>query len=36
MHKIRSVIGKWDGLYLLNGMVDYHEAYVEKATRKRV
>lgn len=36
MHKIRAVMGKRDGLYLLKGMVEYDEAYVEKATRKRV
>ncbi|QYH40537.1 IS1595 family transposase [Algoriphagus sp. NBT04N3] len=36
MHKIRVVMGKRDGLYLLKGMVEYDEAYVEKATRKRV
>lgn len=36
MHKIRAVMGKRDSLYLLKGMVEYDEAYVEKATRKRV
>jgi len=36
MHKIRAVMGKRDDLYLLKGMVEYDEAYVEKATRKEV
>lgn len=36
MHKIRSVMGKRDDLYLLKGMVEYDEAYVEKATRKKI
>lgn len=36
MHKIRSVMGKRDNLYLLKGMVEYDEAYVEKATREEV
>tara|TARA_R110002020_G_C16129661_1_gene761026 strand:+ start:109 stop:1035 length:927 start_codon:yes stop_codon:yes gene_type:complete len=36
MHKIRAVMGKRDDLYLLQGMVEYDEAYVEKATRKKV
>lgn len=36
MHKIRVVMGKRDDLYLLKGMVEYDEAYVEKATRKVV
>ncbi|PZX61196.1 transposase-like zinc ribbon protein [Algoriphagus ratkowskyi] len=34
MHKIRTVMGKRDDLYFLNGMVEYDEAYVEKATKK--
>ena len=34
MHKIRTVMGKRDDLYLLKGMVEYDEAYVEKATNK--
>jgi hypothetical protein len=34
MHKIRTVMGKQDDLYFLNGMVEYDEAYVEKATKK--
>lgn len=34
MHKIRAVMGKRDDLYFLNGMVEYDEAYVEKATKK--
>lgn len=36
MHKIRTVMGKRDDLYLLKGMVEYDEAYVEKATKKVV
>lgn len=36
MHKIRTVMGKRDGLYLLKGMVEYDEAYVEKATKKAI
>ena len=36
MHKIRTVMGKRDDLYLLNGMVEYDEAYVEKATKRMV
>ncbi|MFD2034953.1 IS1595 family transposase [Belliella marina] len=31
MHKIRSVMGKRDSAYMLKGMVEYDEAYVEKA-----
>ena len=31
MHKIRSVMGKRDSSYMLKGMVEYDEAYVEKA-----
>ena len=34
MHKIRTVMSKRDDLYLLKGMVEYDEAYVEKATKK--
>ncbi|QDH77854.1 IS1595 family transposase [Echinicola soli] len=34
MHKIRSVMGKRDGIYMLKGMVEYDEAYVETATSK--
>ena len=34
MHKIRTVMGKRDDLYLLKGMVEYDEAYVEKATKR--
>ncbi len=29
-------MGKRDNMYLLRGMVEYDEAYVEKATRKAV
>lgn len=36
MHKIRTVMGKRDNMYLLKGMVEYDEAYVEKATKKAV
>jgi len=36
MHKIRTVMGKRDDLYLLKGMVEYDEAYVEKATKRMV
>ena len=36
MHKIRAVMGQRDDLCLLKGMVEYDEAYVEKATRKEV
>ena len=36
MHKIRVIMGKRDDLYLLKGMVEYDEAYVEKATKKVV
>jgi hypothetical protein len=36
MHKIRTVVGKRDDLYLLKGMVEYDEAYVEKATKRMV
>ncbi|MFC3414100.1 IS1595-like element ISAhi1 family transposase [Algoriphagus hitonicola] len=36
MHKIRAIMGKRDDLYLLKGMVEYDEAYVEKATKKVV
>lgn len=36
MHKIRKVMGQRDDLYLLKGMVEYDEAYVEKATRKEI
>ncbi|GHB37460.1 hypothetical protein GCM10008106_18350 [Mongoliitalea lutea] len=36
MHNIRGVMGKRDDLYLTKGMVEYDEAYVEKATRKEV
>lgn len=31
MHKIRTVMGKRDDSYMLKGMVEYDEAYVEKA-----
>lgn len=31
MHKIRAVMGKRDSTYMLKGMVEYDEAYVEKA-----
>jgi hypothetical protein len=31
MHKIRFVMGKRDSSYMLKGMVEYDEAYVEKA-----
>lgn len=31
MHKIRAVMGKRDNSYMLKGMVEYDEAYVEKA-----
>ncbi|MCH7410530.1 IS1595 family transposase [Belliella sp. DSM 111904] len=31
MHKIRSIMGKRDSTYMLKGMVEYDEAYVEKA-----
>jgi hypothetical protein len=34
MHKIRTVMGKRDDLNLLKGMVEYDEAYVEKAPKK--
>ena len=36
MHKIRTVMGKRDDLYLLKGMGEYDEAYVEKATKRMV
>lgn len=36
MHKIRTVMGKRDDLYLLKGMVEYDETYVEKATKRMV
>jgi formate-dependent nitrite reductase cytochrome c552 subunit len=36
MHKIRAVMGQRDDLCMLKGMVEYDEAYVEKATRKEV
>jgi hypothetical protein len=36
MHKIRAINGRRDDLYLLKGMVEYDEAYVEKATKKVV
>ena len=36
MHKIRTVMGRRDDLYLLKGMVEYDEAYVEKATKRMV
>ena len=36
MLKIRTVMGKRDDLYLLKGMVEYDEAYVEKATKRMV
>jgi len=35
MHK-RVVMGKRDDLYLLKSMVEYDEAYVDKATKKVV
>lgn len=36
MHKIRSVMGKRDDMYMLQGMVEYDEAYVEKATSEEL
>ncbi|GAB3664551.1 hypothetical protein GCM10028791_40220 [Echinicola sediminis] len=36
IHKIRSVMGKRDSLYLFQIMVEYDEAYVEKASYEQV
>jgi hypothetical protein len=36
MHKIRVVMGKRDAMYMLKGMVEYDEAYVEKATAEKI
>ncbi len=36
IHKIRTVIGKRDNLYLLKGMIEHYEAYVQKATKRMV
>lgn len=36
MHKIRTLMGKRDDLFLLKGMVEYDVAYVEKATKRMV
>lgn len=36
MHKIRVVMGKRDDIYMLKGMVEYDEAYVEKATAEKI
>ena len=36
MHKIRTAMGKRDGLYLLKRIVEYDEDYVEKATKKAI
>jgi hypothetical protein len=36
MHKIREVMGKRDSSYMLKGMVEYDEAYVEKAAKGRL
>jgi len=36
MHKIRSVMGRRDSLYLLKVMVEYDEGFVEVATKKHL
>ncbi len=36
MHKIRTVMGKRDGLYLLNEKIEFDEVYVEKSTKKAI
>ena len=34
MHKISAIMGKRDDLYLLKGMVEYHEAHAGKQPKK--
>ncbi len=36
MHKIREAMGKRDGLYLLQGEIEFDEGYFEIATSKKV